>query len=86
MKPIGEGRLRRIPAALAFRAPVKADRGLNRQLTPTGADRVSDYRWGCSSVGEHLLCKQGVTGSSPVSSTSPGRDVLYCEFLAGSLS
>ena len=26
--------------------------------------------WGCSSVGEHLLCTQGVTGSSPVSSTN----------------
>ena len=25
--------------------------------------------WGLSSVGEHLLCKQGVTGSNPVAST-----------------
>ena len=25
--------------------------------------------WGCSSVGERLLCKQEVTGSNPVSST-----------------
>ena len=26
--------------------------------------------WGCSSVGERLLCKQEVTGSNPVSSTT----------------
>src|SRR3989344_8309576 len=25
--------------------------------------------WGCSSMVEHLLCKQGVRGSSPLSST-----------------
>ncbi len=30
--------------------------------------------WGCSSVGEHLLCKQGVVGSIP--STSIGGDVV----------
>ena len=29
--------------------------------------------WGISSVVEHLLCKQGVTGSNPVSSTNMGR-------------
>jgi hypothetical protein len=27
--------------------------------------------WGISSMGEHLLCKQGVRGSSPLSSTKP---------------
>ena len=29
------------------------------------------FAWGRSSVGEHLLCKQGVTGSNPVVSTNP---------------
>ena len=29
--------------------------------------------WGCSSVGERLLCKQEVTGSNPVSSTKDSK-------------
>ncbi len=36
------------------------------------ASRKGRYKlelWGCSSVGERLLCKQEVTGSNPVSST-----------------
>ena len=27
-------------------------------------------QWGCSSVGEHLLCKQGARGSTPLTSTT----------------
>ncbi len=32
--------------------------------------------WGCSSVGERLLCKQEVTGSNPVSSTRRRRAAI----------
>jgi len=34
---------------------------------------------GCSSVGEHLLCKQGVAGSNPVISTKRRIDDKSCE-------
>ena len=30
--------------------------------------------WGCSSAGEHLLCKQGARGSIPLTSTKNLQD------------
>ena len=34
----------------------------------SGGIFVHIFPWGCSSVGEHLLCKQGVVGSIPSTS------------------
>ena len=36
--------------------------------------RKTLYAWGRSSVGEHLLCKQGVAGSNPAVSTKTNHD------------
>ena len=50
--------------------------------TATRQAQVCDARayklelWGCSSVGERLLCKQEVTGSNPVSSTRRRRAAI----------
>ncbi len=43
-----------------------------RQARVCGARAYKLELWGCSSVGERLLCKQEVTGSNPVSSTRRG--------------
>jgi hypothetical protein len=32
------------------------------------------FSWGCSSVGEHLLCKQGVVGSIPSTSINASNE------------
>lgn len=37
-------------------------------------------RWGCSSVGEHLLCTQGVRGSNPLTSTKAFGDGWRLQF------
>ena len=42
--------------------------------------------WGLSSVGEHLLCKQGVTGSNPVASTNLRMMLRSCRERRGWLS
>ena len=40
-------------------------------LMKTRVDRSPEAtQWGCSSVGEHLVCNQGVAGSIPASSTN----------------
>ena len=45
----------------------------NRTRHPYATIELGDAPpWGLSSVGEHLLCKQGVRGSNPLASTTAG--------------
>ena len=37
------------------------------------------YNGAVAQLGEHLLCKQGVTGSIPVSSTKNQLSVISCQ-------
>jgi hypothetical protein len=38
----------------------------------TGTETTAGARGAVAQLGEHLLCKQGVVGSIPISSTTPG--------------
>jgi hypothetical protein len=41
----------------------------HKALSNAAMRRLSKYRGGLAQLGEHLLCKQGVVGSIPSSST-----------------
>ena len=56
----------------AFHRRVHAGFGSNGTRHPYATIELGDTPpWGLSSVGEHLLCKQGVRGSNPLASTKP---------------
>ena len=40
----------------------------DRVLSPDHWPLITDHRGGVAQLGEHLLCKQGVVGSSPITS------------------
>jgi hypothetical protein len=43
--------------------------GAHKALSNAAMRRLSKFRGGLAQLGEHLLCKQGVVGSIPSSST-----------------
>ena len=56
------------------RSPVLSGRGALFNLEGRPAGR--QLSGGIAQPGEHLLCKQGVSGSNPLISTRPGRGPL----------
>ena len=45
--------------------------GAHKTLSDAAMRRLSSLNGGLAQLGEHLLCKQGVVGSIPSSSTTP---------------
>ncbi len=64
---VREGNLR---ALFNFEGPVGSAQGLRRESEECG---------GIAQLGEHLLCKQGVSGSNPLISTSGWKKHLQRE-------